>query len=147
VNGSSTTKALVERFVAACNADGSDPWQHLSPTVVVTIIGSTWFSGRFDGPEQIRRILIDTVRQYLRAPQIRITELIGEGQDVAALIEVSGVTRTGQHFAIAGAPWGACFTMDAGRIVSIDVFPDSMFVESTLCGAIYRPNDAARVLT
>lgn len=146
MNGSSTSKAIVEKFVAACCGEGSDPWQHLSAAVVVTIAGSTWFSGRFDGPEQIRRILLDTVWQYLHAPQLRITDLIGEGQQVAALIEVSGVTRAGKHFAIAGAPWGACFLIDAGRIASIEVFPDTMFLESTLCSAVYRPNDPARLL-
>lgn len=138
---------VVERFIAACGGDGTDPWQLLSPSAVVTVAGSTWFSGRFEGQQQIRRILIETFRQYLLAPRIRVLDLIAEGSHVGALIEVSGTSRDGRRFSVAGAAWGAAFMLAGDRIAAIEVFPDTMFLETALCGAIYEPNDPARVLT
>lgn len=147
MNSSSVSKAIVERFIATCNGDNdADAWRQLVPTPVITVAGSTWFSGRFEGEAQVRRILLETLRHYLRAPRVRILDLIAEGAHVAALIEVSGATRDGRSFAVAGAPWGVSFELAADRIASIDVFPDTMFVEMTLCGAVYEPNDPSRVL-
>ena len=138
---------VVERFVASCNeCIEADAWALLAPKVVVSVAGSTWFSGRFEGEEQVRRILLATLRQYLRAPRAVLLDVIAGGDQVAALIEVSGRARDGASFSSAGAPWGIWFELLQGRITSISVFPDTLFLETVLCGAIYRPNDASRVL-
>ena len=141
-------KAVIEKFIAACNeGDERQAWALLTPTTVITVAGSTWFSGRFEGEEQIRRILLATVQEYLHATHIKLLEIIAENAYVAALIEVSGNTRKGTPFLRAGSPWGVCFTLDDQRIVSVELFPDTMFVETTLCGATYQPNDPAQVLS
>jgi ketosteroid isomerase-like protein len=144
---SDAAKAVVERFISACNAaDTSQAWSMLSPTIVVDVSGSTWFSGRCEGEEQLRRVLLATVQEYLHEPRVTLMETIVEDEQVAALIEVSGRARNGQHHASLGAPWGVVITLRGARIDRIELFPDTMFIETALCGAVYEPNDPSRVL-
>ena len=147
MNNSITAKAVVEKLITACNErDDAKAWALLAAATVVTVAGSTWLSGRFEGEEQIRRILLATVNDYLHEARVKVVEAIGDGDHVAALVEVSGHARDGASFDRAGGPWGLCFTVTGERIAAIDVFPDTMFIETALCGGVYRANDPARVL-
>jgi ketosteroid isomerase-like protein len=140
------SKTIVQRFIQACNGTAADPWQFLSTTPVISVNGSTWFSGRFEGHDQIRRILLDTAQQYLFSARAKIVDLIGEGEQIAALVEISGATRDGTRFDVAGAAWGVYFALSDGRISEIGVFPDTMFLELVLCGGRYAANNPMQEL-
>jgi len=134
---------IIERFVGACNrGEETEAWSLLVPAPVVWVAGSTWFSGTFQGPDQIRRILLGTLRKYLRAPQIRIAELIASGASVGALLELCehvGGPTTVQN---SGSPWGALFDMAGERIARIEVYPDTQWIETVLCRGRYVPDTA-----
>lgn len=137
--GDSVAKRVVREFVARLNA-GGDVWRLLSDRVVVTVNGTTPLSGRFEGVELVRGILIDSAKVVLATLRVETRELIGQGSRVAALLAVSGRTTAGASFNETGKLCGCAFSVNADRISEITFFPDTSLIEMALYGRRYVPD-------
>lgn len=132
----SPEKQAVRDFIARCNS-GGDAWKLLAENVVVTINGTTPLSGRFPGLELARGILVDSARVVIQSLEIEIRGLIGKGSRVAALLKVSGLTTQGVSFNEEGRVCSCVFSVAAGSIGEITLFPDTSLIETALYGRRY----------
>ena len=136
VNAASRTGGTAER--AGAHAPG--PLALLAPEVLVTINGTTPLSGRFPGLELVRGILIDSARLAIQSLEVEIRELIGKGSRIAALLSLSGLTAKGAPFNKEGRICSCVFSVEAGRIHEISLFPDTCLIEIALYGRRYVPD-------
>ena len=132
----SAEKHAVRDFIARCNS-GGDAWKLLSENVIVTVNGTTPLSGRFPGLELVRGILVDSARVVIQSLEIEIRELIGKGARVAALLRLSGLSTRGVSFNEEGRVCSCVFSVSAGRIEEIALFPDTSLIEIALYGRRY----------
>jgi len=126
----SSPSALVREFIARCNA--GDPWSLLSDRVIVTVNGTTPLSGRYPGIPLVRGILLDSARVVIASLNISISKIICAGTRVATLICLSGRNSAGTPFNTEGRLCGCVFTVDAGLIHEVTLFPDTSLIEIAL---------------
>lgn len=126
-------------FVARVNG-GDDPWSLLSPQVLVVVNGTTPLSGRYPGIELIRGILLDSAKVVIAQIDVTISEIIGTGARVAALLKVSGSTVAGVPFNQEGRLCGCVFAVQQGLIEEILLFPDTSLIETVLYQRKYVPD-------
>lgn len=110
------------------------PYALLAPDAVLTVNGTTPLSGRFPGMRLIREIFVDTVATLLREVRVAAEKLIGTGEDVAALVRISAITRSGATFNECGELCGCVFAVRDGRIVAITLYPDTSLIELQVSG-------------
>jgi ketosteroid isomerase-like protein len=135
----SEAKAIVREFVARLN-DGADAWALLSQQVIVTINGTTPLSGRFPGRAHVRGILVDSARVAIETLTVEISELIGTGTRIAALLKLAGRSRAGVVFNAEGRLCGCAFTVNGRMIEEITLFPDTSLIEMALYQRKYVPD-------
>jgi len=112
----------------------------MSPQALVVVNGTTPLSGRYPGIELIRGILLDTARKVIGDLDVSISELIGAGTRVAALLKVSGRTAAGVPFNEEGRLCGCVFAVREGLIEEITLFPDTSLIETALYRRRYVPD-------
>jgi hypothetical protein len=122
---------VARQFVARVNG-GGDPWSLLSPQALVVVNGTTPLSGRYPGIELIRGILLDTAKNVIAGIEVTISDIIGTGARVAALLKLSGRTTAGISFNPEGRLCGCVFAVEGGFIEEIILFPDTSLIESAL---------------
>ena len=90
--------------------------------------------------ELVRGILVDSARVVIQSLEVEIRELVGQGSRVAALLKLSGRNSGGVAFNEEGHLCSCVFSVVAGRIEEISLFPDTMLIETALYGRRYVPD-------
>jgi hypothetical protein len=81
--------------------------------------------------------LLDSARVVIEALSVELAEIIGKGSRVAALLKLSGRTTKGDAFNEVGRLCSCVFSVRAGLIEEIALFPDTSLIEIVLYGRRY----------
>jgi len=133
------TADVVREFVTYLRG-GADPWALLSEQAVVIVNGTTPLSGRYPGIALIRGILVDSAKNVIGSLSVGISEVIGTGARVAALLSLSGQSVAGAPFNEEGRLCGCVFAVRGGLIEEIILFPDTSLIEIALYQRKYVPD-------
>ncbi len=142
----SNAKKLVTRFINALNEAGADEARLaearglLHRDVIVSVVGSTPLSGRFENLNIVDRVLVNTAKRLLSALNVRVLRLIGEGHTVAALTEFRATTKGGKVIGDVGEVTGCVFEIEEGLITEIQIFADTSLIDLELLGWAFVAN-------
>jgi len=132
----SSPQAIVKQFIDQVNravkGGKADPYELLSPDVLVTVIGFTPLSGNYHGRDQVRYVLGATLEDHFSEASVEMTEVIGSGARFAALGIISGVSTTGNDYNKARDTGGFVFEVSDGKITEIIAYPDTTLIETAL---------------
>lgn len=129
---------VIQEFVEALNAigrpGGRDPYGYLSGDIQVDIAGKTPISGTYRGLDQVRGILVSTLKRRLSGFSIKLVDAIAENESLAVKLVLSGVTLTQAKINPEGNICGAFVMTEKGKITSITLIPDTDEILSALFG-------------
>ena len=132
----SSPQAIVQQFIDRVNIavknGKADPYELLSPDVLVTVIGFTPLSGNYHGRDQVQYVLGATLVDRFQEASVEMTEVIGSGARFAALGIISGVSTTGNDYNKARDTGGFVFEVIDGKITEIIAYPDTTLIETAL---------------
>ena len=151
------SKAIVSEFVMLVNfafeGGPADPYALLHGDITLLVNGTTPISGPYQGLEMVKRVLVHSVAGRIESAAVRLIDSVGNGNRVGALLEITGVSKSGKVFNAARDPTGCTFGLRDGKICDINIFLDTTEIETVLFdhrfvanhgGAGYPPAEAAR---
>ncbi len=131
------SKAVVSEFVMQVNSalkgGASDPYALLHDDITLLVNGTTPISGPYQGLEMVRRVLVHSVAGRIESAAVRLIDSVGNGNRVGALLEITGVSKS-------------------GKVCDINIFLDTTEIETVLFdhrfvanhgGASYPPAEAS----
>lgn len=122
-------KAFIREIFDSLNAGDPTLWiDRMSDDIVFSIIGTTKFSGVFNGKKDFLTRAMGVMQTLVEpgSASLRIENLIAEGDYVVMLAEGAARTRTGQDH---NNTYAMIFTIKDDKIVEIKEFIDTALVD------------------
>ncbi|MGH8224302.1 MAG: nuclear transport factor 2 family protein [Woeseiaceae bacterium] len=122
-------RKLIERFYALSNAGRiEEATELIDADIVWTNIGSTRFSGAFEGKQEVLEKLVGPLfGRLVDGIHCSIRNLIAEGDQVAAQIDGRARTRDGRDY---NNSYCNIYRIRDGKIVRIDEYMDTALVDA-----------------
>ncbi|MFB3814096.1 MAG: hypothetical protein ACE14L_08280 [Terriglobales bacterium] len=140
------SRDIVREFIARCDEAGrggtADPYALLDENVNVMVNGTTALSGQFPNLECVRSILVNTAKARIRSAHFSVTEFVGSGSRLAALLMITAQTVDGRTYNQEQKPCGAVFTVVDGKIRAIQLYPLTSQIETVLFHKTFVSNGA-----
>jgi len=125
-------QAFLEAFNKSCKGEPCDPYVFLAPDVSVFVNGSTPVSGSFKGTEIVRLVLVGYLAPRLSEISASCTNWLQEGNRAMVRMNVEATPVQSKPSESLKTSLSAIFTLDNDRITRIQIFPDTVLMETHL---------------
>lgn len=140
--GEDIVRTFIARLVSALEENATPPYSMLAKDIKLYIAGTTPISGLYVGHDQIKGVLISTLKTRLRSAHVELAEIIADGNRIAALVRITALANNGSLYNCDGSTCGAVFFLRNRKISEIRLFPDTTEVETVIFNRRYRSLDA-----
>ena len=117
-------------FDKLCSGDFPGGFASMSDDATWTLIGTTQYSRTFT-KETMLTELVPMLATFKEAPQMRVKEIIAEGDRAVVIAAVSGVGPTGPY---RQDPYCFILKIKQGQVAEIVEYLDTVAVEEAICG-------------